>query len=306
MEKLINAALRAGVDAIHPGYGFLSESAVFASRVTKAGLLFIGPPPECIAAMGDKTAARRLMEKAGIPTIPGSTGALRNLKEANDFSRMQGFPVLLKAAAGGGGKGMRVVRGPDELPRAYTAAREEARTAFGDERIYIEKYLEDPRHIEVQIVADRAGHVLHLGERECSIQRRHQKIIEESPSPAVNEEMRCAVTGAALKAAAICRYESAGTVEFLLDRGGKFYFLEMNTRLQVEHTVTEWRSGVDIVALQILIAQGEDLPLTQKEVCLAGHAIECRLCAEDVLHGFLPAAGRILHLRVPGFATIGG
>ena len=300
MEKLINAALRAGVDAIHPGYGFLSESAVFASRVTKAGLLFIGPPPECIAAMGDKTAARRLMEKAGIPTIPGSTGALRNLKEANDFSRMQGFPVLLKAAAGGGGKGMRVVRGPDELPRAYTAAREEARTAFGDERIYIEKYLEDPRHIEVQIVADRAGNVIHLGERECSIQRRHQKIIEESPSPAVNEEMRCAVTGAALKAAAICRYESAGTVEFLLDRGGKFYFLEMNTRLQVEHTVTEWRSGVDIVALQVLIAQGEDLPLTQKEVCLTGHAIECRLCAEDVLHGFLPAAGRILHLRVPG------
>jgi acetyl-CoA carboxylase biotin carboxylase subunit len=298
-EKIIAAAQRAGADAIHPGYGFLSENAAFAGAVAAAGLVFIGPRAESIAAMGDKTAARKLVRAAGVPVVPGSDDAVRSVADVEKFCSKHGFPVLLKAAAGGGGKGMRVVQKAGELEGAFAGAQSEARSAFGDDRIYIEKYLEGPRHVEIQILADRRGNTVHLGERECTIQRRHQKVIEETPSVIVNESMRAAMGKTAVMAAKACGYENAGTIEFLVDRERKFYFLEMNTRLQVEHPVTELRTGLDLVALQIRIARGEDLPLRQEDVVLRGHAIECRICAEDVENNFLPSTGRILHLKSP-------
>lgn len=298
-EKIIGAALRAGADAIHPGYGFLSENAAFAGAVAAAGLVFIGPRAESIAAMGDKTAARKLVRSAGVPVVPGSDEAARGIPEVEEFCARYGYPILLKAAAGGGGKGMRIVREPAGLQAAFAGAQSEARSAFGDERIYVEKYIEGPRHVEIQILADRRGYTVHLGERECTIQRRHQKVIEETPSVIVNEAMRTAMGNTAVMAAKACGYENAGTIEFLVDRDRTFYFLEMNTRLQVEHPVTELRTGLDLVALQIRIAGGENLPFRQKDVTLRGHAIECRICAEDVENNFLPSTGRILHLKTP-------
>jgi acetyl-CoA carboxylase biotin carboxylase subunit len=297
MDRILEAARRSGARAIHPGYGFLSENAEFARRVSSAGLVFVGPDAESIRAMGDKTEARKLVSRAGVPTVPGTEGPVASVDEARTFCETAGFPVLLKAAAGGGGKGMRIVRRVEDLPSALRGARSEAESAFGDSRIYLEKYLERPRHVEFQILGDRFGSIVHLGERECSIQRRHQKVIEESPSVIVDEALRKRMGETAVKAAAACRYQNAGTVEFLLDAGKNFYFLEMNTRLQVEHPITELRTGIDLVAAQLRIASGERLPFTQEEVRFRGHAIECRICAEDVENDFLPSTGSILHLH---------
>ncbi len=302
IEKLIAAARQSGADAIHPGYGFLAENARFAAAVNDAGLTFIGPPPSAIATMGDKVAARTLMEKAGVPVVP-ATAVLA--PDADTFAKAAaglGFPVVIKAAAGGGGKGMRIVRRVEELPEAVAGAAREATAAFGDGRIYLERYLERPRHIEVQVFADTHGKVVHLGERECSIQRRHQKIIEESPSPAVDATLRAAMTNAGIRAAAAVDYVGAGTIEFLLDDQGRFYFLEMNTRLQVEHPVTEWITGLDLVREQILVARGE--PLSFDTVPARGHAIECRLYSEDPAHGFLPATGTVHALGEPSGAWV--
>ena len=299
IDRILDAARATGADAIHPGYGFLSENPLFALAVAEAGLVFIGPSAAAISAMGDKTAARALAARSGVPTVPGTPGALTGAAEAREFCARHGYPVLVKAAAGGGGKGMRIVRESRELEGAVRAAASEARSAFGDERVFLEKYFEEPRHIEIQILADAHGNAVHLGERECSIQRRHQKVIEESPSVVVDGRMRQRMGETALSIARACGYVNAGTVEFLVDRERNFYFLEMNTRLQVEHPVTELRTGLDLVALQILIAGGEKLPLRQEEVTFSGHAIECRICAEDPRSNFLPSTGKIVHLRTP-------
>jgi acetyl-CoA carboxylase, biotin carboxylase subunit len=296
-EILIDVARQAGADAIHPGYGFLSENAGFAAAVQEAGLIFIGPPADAIRAMGDKTAAREMMRSAGVPVVPGTPGPIGTLPEAEAFCSTYGFPVLLKAAAGGGGKGMRVVQRMEELAGALASAQSEALSAFGDGRVYAEKYLEGPRHIEIQVLADRDGHVVHLGERECSIQRRHQKVVEESPSMAIDPATRARMGETAVRAAQACGYVNAGTVEFLHDASGQFYFLEMNTRLQVEHPVTELRTGLDLVAEQLRIAEGEPLPWTQDQITFRGHAIECRICAEDVERDFMPATGLLRHVR---------
>jgi len=295
---LIDVAREAGAGAIHPGYGFLAERASFAASVEEAGLVFIGPSPESIQAMGDKTEARRRMEDAGVPIIPGSLTPASGSEEAAETASQLGFPVLLKAVAGGGGKGMRVVSDADDLPGAFEAASREAESAFGDGSIYVEKYLTRPRHIEIQVLGDQTGTVIHLGERECSIQRRHQKLIEESPAPHLEQRDREAMSLAAVQAARAVDYRGAGTVEFLYE-DGKFYFLEMNTRLQVEHPVTELVSGLDLVQWQIRIALGESLDFGQEDVSFSGHAIECRITSEDPDRGFLPATGHIDHLEVP-------
>lgn len=297
IDKVIDIAKRSGADAIHPGYGFLSENAVFAQRVQEAGLKFVGPSAESIRAMGDKTEARRLMMQAGVPIVPGTTNAISSVQEASVFCQKHGFPILLKAASGGGGKGMRVVLRSEDLSSSFQAAQSEALSAFGDGRVYVEKYLERPRHIEFQVLADEHGHVIHLGERECSIQRRHQKVIEETPSVIVDDELRQRMGETAVQAARACNYHNAGTIEFLVDARRNYYFLEMNTRLQVEHPVTEERTGVDLVALQLLVAMGEHLPMKQQEVLFRGHAIECRIYAEDPANQFLPSTGKLLHLR---------
>jgi acetyl-CoA carboxylase, biotin carboxylase subunit len=297
-ERLLAVAQRAGCDAVHPGYGFLAERAFFAEMVEQAGLGFIGPSASAIAAMGDKTEARRRMLAAGVPVVPGATEPLADASAAARVARELGFPVLLKAAAGGGGKGMRVVRAPAELPRAFAGAAHEAQAAFGDSSLYIEKFLERPRHIEIQVLADAHGNVLHLGERDCSVQRRHQKMIEEAPSPAVTPELRARMGETAVAAARAVGYRNAGTIEFLfLD--GDFYFLEMNTRIQVEHPVTELVTGIDLVQWQLRIAAGERLPFAQQEIEPRGHAIECRITSEDATQGFLPSTGRITLLDVP-------
>jgi acetyl-CoA carboxylase biotin carboxylase subunit len=300
MDTIIGVAKTAGADAIHPGYGFLSENADFARRVEEAGLIWVGPPPESIRTMGDKTEARKLVRKAGVSTVPGTLEPIASEREAADFCARFGYPVLLKAAAGGGGKGMRIVRNQEELSSSLRGAQSEATSAFGDGRVYLEKYLENPRHIEFQILADHHGNVVHLGERECSIQRRHQKVVEETPSVIVSPEMRKTMGRTAVEAARACGYANAGTIEFLVDGEKNFYFLEMNTRLQVEHPVTELRTGLDLVALQLHVAAGKPLPFEQEQVEFRGHAIECRICAEDVDNGFLPSTGRITHLRTPG------
>jgi acetyl-CoA carboxylase, biotin carboxylase subunit len=300
MDSVIEIARHAHADAVHPGYGFLSENATFAARVQDAGLIWIGPPAAAIRAMGDKTAARKLMTQVGVPTVPGTDGPVTSPDEASAFCDRVGFPVLIKAAAGGGGKGMRIVRTTGEIASSLEQARSEARSAFGDERVYIERYLDEPRHIEFQILADAHGNVIHLGERECSIQRRHQKIVEESPSVLLDAALRRTMGETAVKAAQACGYMNAGTIEFLVDRDRCFYFLEMNTRLQVEHPVTELRTGFDLVKLQLEIAAGEPLRITQEEVGFTGHAIECRICAEDPRNGFLPSTGRLTKLRAPG------
>jgi acetyl-CoA carboxylase, biotin carboxylase subunit len=297
-DRIVEAALRCRAQAIHPGYGFLSEREWFARAVRDAGLTFIGPPAEAIAAMGSKTSARQLAIAAGVPVVPGTTEALRDADEAAQVAERFGYPVLLKAAAGGGGKGMRVVREPRELSAALDSARREARNAFGDDSVYVEKYIEGPRHIEIQVVADSHGTVLSLGERECSVQRRHQKMIEEAPSVAVSPELRRRMGATAVAAARAAGYVNAGTCEFLLDRDGAFYFLEMNTRLQVEHPVTELVTGIDIVQWQIRIAAGERLPFPE-ELTPRGWAIECRITSEDPANGFLPSTGRIEYLHLP-------
>jgi len=298
-DKIIHAAKSTGADAIHPGYGFLSENAAFASRCKEEGVIFIGPSPDSISLMGDKTAARELMSKANVPFPPGTKKAFDDIDKARDVADEIGYPVLIKAAAGGGGKGMRIVHKREEFDSSVRGAKSEARNAFGDDRVYIEKYLEEPRHVEFQIMADTHGNVIHLFDRECSIQRRHQKVIEEAPCAILTPELRSEMAEAAIAAAKACNYIGAGTIEFLVDKELKFYFLEMNTRLQVEHPVTELITGRDLVELQILVAEGRELPVKQSDIEKNGHAIECRIYAEDPSDNFLPSTGLLQKHRIP-------
>jgi acetyl-CoA carboxylase biotin carboxylase subunit len=300
IEKIIRAAKASGAEAIHPGYGFLAENAEFAEACQRAGMTFIGPPPKAIRTMGDKTAARRAAMGVNVPVVPGAMEPLGSDAEAARVAREIGYPVMVKAALGGGGKGMRLVRDERALRSALRLARSEAGSAFGDSSVYLERYLEEPRHIEVQIMADSHGHLVHLGERECSIQRRHQKLIEECPSPFVDGALRRRMGEAACRVAGAVGYVNAGTVEFLVDRGGGFHFLEMNTRLQVEHPVTEMVTGLDLVKEQIRIAAGEPLGYGQADVGWRGWAIECRIYAEDPYRNFMPSPGEIRGLRTPG------
>ncbi|HWQ31641.1 MAG TPA: acetyl-CoA carboxylase biotin carboxylase subunit [Blastocatellia bacterium] len=298
-ERIIHVARLAGAEAIHPGYGFLAENAAFARQVEEAGIVFIGPSPASIELMGSKTSAREAALRAGAPIVPGTAQPLSDEAEARQVAAEVGYPVMLKAAAGGGGKGMRLVRSAAEIESAFTNARSEAQAAFGDPSVYIEKYIEKPRHIEIQIVADRHGHTIHLGERECSIQRRHQKVIEECPSPLNDAELRARMGAAAVSIARAADYYSVGTIEFLVDAHRNFYFLEMNTRLQVEHPVTELVTGIDLVREQIRIAAGLPLTIRQEDVRWYGHAIECRVYAEDPERNFMPSPGRITRLQTP-------
>jgi len=298
-EKIIEAAKMTHAEAIHPGYGFLSEREWFARAVRDAGIVWIGPPAEAIAAMGSKTSARTLAVANGVPVVPGTTEPLENAEEAEKIAKEFGYPVLLKAAAGGGGKGMRVVSAQKDLARALEAARREAKNAFGDDAVYLEKFVTRPRHVEIQVLADSHGNVLSLGERECSVQRRHQKMIEEAPSVAVTPELRRKMGETAVRAARAAGYVNAGTCEFLLDQSGDFYFLEMNTRLQVEHPVTELVTGIDLVQWQLRIAAGEILPFRQEDIAPQGWAIECRITSEDASNNFLPSTGRIEYLHLP-------
>ena len=300
IERIIETARSCGADAIHPGYGFLAENADFAQGVARARLTFIGPGVEAMRLMGSKTSARRVAMDAGVPIVPGTTEPLRSLEEAHEVAACIGYPVMLKASAGGGGKGMRFVATEEELPSAFDTAQSEAAAAFGNPEVYLEKAVERPRHIEIQIFADQQGNFVHLGERECSIQRRHQKVIEECPSPINDADLRAAMGEAAIKAARAVNYVGAGTVEFLVsDLTRDFYFLEMNTRLQVEHPITELVTGFDLVREQISVARGNPLSFKQEDVSWNGHAIECRVYAEDPENNFLPSPGRIKHLRVP-------
>jgi acetyl-CoA/propionyl-CoA carboxylase biotin carboxyl carrier protein len=298
-ERIIETALRAGAEAVHPGYGFLAENAGFARRVADAGLAWIGPPPDAIEAMGSKIAARAVMERAGVPVVPGTTAPLESAAELVELGDRLGWPIALKASAGGGGKGLKVVRTPEEAERALASARREGEAYFSDPTVYVEHYLEDPRHVEVQILADAHGAVVHLGERDCTIQRRHQKIVEETPSPAVDPGLRERIGAVAVDAARAVGYRGAGTIEGLLDRDGDYFFLEMNTRIQVEHPVTELVTGIDLVREQILVAAGEPLSFRQQEVAFRGHAIECRINAEDPARSFLPTPGTITAYREP-------
>ncbi len=299
IPKILEAAKRTGAGAIHPGYGFLSENADFADACAAAGLIFVGPSGDVMRLLGEKTAAKRIANEAGVPTVPGYNAGLRDAAEAASIAEKLGYPVLLKAAAGGGGKGIRFVYAEDELEGALRLAKSEARSAFGDDTVYMEKAVSPARHIEVQILADAHGNVIHLGERECSIQRRHQKLIEESPSVALDDELRPRFTSAAVALARRAGYCNAGTCEFLLGPDRNFYFLEVNTRLQVEHPVTEWRTGLDLVREQLRVAAGLPLSITQEQVTFRGHAIEARITAEDALNRFLPASGTITALHEP-------
>ncbi|NUT56168.1 MAG: acetyl-CoA carboxylase biotin carboxylase subunit, partial [Thermoleophilia bacterium] len=300
VERVLDAAQRSDAEAIHPGYGFLAENAAFARAVEESGLTWIGPPSAAIELMGSKTAARTAMQAAGVPIIPGATEPVDAVDEVLRLGEEVGYPLIVKAAAGGGGKGMKLVASPAEAGRAFESAQREGEKYFADGRVYVERYLEDPRHVEVQVLADGHGNVVHLGERDCTIQRRHQKLIEETPSPAVDEELRARIGQIAVDAARAAGYRSAGTIEGLLTADGSYYFMEMNTRIQVEHTVTEEVTGIDLVREQVLIAAGEPLSVRQEDVVLRGHAIECRINAEDVSSGFLPAPGRITVYREPG------
>jgi len=299
IDKIIQAAKDTGADAIHPGYGFLSENGNFSERCREEDIIFIGPRAKAIRLMGDKTAARELMSKADVPFPPGTKEELKDIEEAEEIADEIGYPVLVKAAAGGGGKGMRIVDKKEEFKSGIKAAKSEARNAFGDDRVYIEKYLVEPRHVEFQIMADEHGNVLHIYDRECSIQRRHQKVIEEAPCSILTPELRSEMAKAAKDAARAVDYVGAGTIEFLVDADRNFYFLEMNTRLQVEHPVTELITGLDLVALQILVAEGEELPLEQEDVTMEGHAVECRIYAEDPRDNFLPSTGTLTKHRIP-------
>jgi acetyl-CoA carboxylase biotin carboxylase subunit len=298
-DKIIDICKKSGAEAVHPGYGFLAENANFARTLVNKGIAFIGPPAEAIEIMGNKTAARKRMIKAGVPVVPGTESAIRSKEKASKIAGSLGYPILIKATAGGGGKGMRLVDKATELSSSIDAAQREAGSAFGDADVYIEKYLEEPRHIEFQVLADSKGNTIHLGERECSIQRRHQKIIEEAPSVLLDPEMRRQMGEAAINAAQACAYQNAGTVEFLVDKNRKFYFLEMNTRLQVEHPVTEMVTGLDIVKDQILIASGQEMTLNKSVECSWGHSIECRIYAENPDNNFAPSPGIIHHIAPP-------
>ena len=300
IDKILDVTRKSGADAIHPGYGFLAENADFAQAVIDAGLVWIGPPPNAMRLLGDKLSARHTAQAAGVPTVPGSDVAVDNMEQALEAATHIGYPVLIKASAGGGGKGMRVVRNPEELEAALRNAQSEAQSSFGSGVVYFEKYLENVRHVEIQVLADSYGNVIHLGERECSIQRRHQKLIEESPSPVVGPELRKEMGAVAVAAAKAAGYTSAGTVEFLVDREGSFYFLEVNTRLQVEHPITEMVTGIDIVLEQFRIASGRPLAIKQSDVHLRGHAIECRIAAEDPFNNFAPSLGAIASMAEPG------
>jgi acetyl-CoA/propionyl-CoA carboxylase biotin carboxyl carrier protein len=299
VERLLDAASRAEAEAVHPGYGFLAENAGFARAVEAAGLVWIGPPAAAIELMGEKTRARQAMQAAGVPIIPGMTDPAESDAEVLALGEEVGYPLLIKAAAGGGGRGMKVVRDPGEVASALAAARREGQSYFGNPAVYVERYLEDPRHVEVQVLADSHGNVIHLGERDCTMQRRHQKLVEETPSPAVDSALRERIGGIAVDAARAAGYRSAGTIEGLLDPGGSYYFMEMNTRIQVEHTVTELVTGLDLVREQVMVAAGKPLSVRQDEVELRGHAIECRINAEDPAQGFLPTPGTISHYREP-------
>ena len=299
VRKLLDVAARSEAEAVHPGYGFLAENAAFARAVEAAGLVWIGPPPEAIEAMGSKIEARERMRAAGVPIVPGVTEPVESADEVRRLGDELGWPIAIKASAGGGGKGLKVVRSADEAERAYESARREGEAYFSDAAVYVERYLEDPRHVEVQVLADAHGNVIHLGERDCTIQRRHQKLVEETPSPAVDPALRERIGAIAVDAARAVEYRSAGTLEGLLTSDGEWYFLEMNTRIQVEHTVTEMATGLDLVREQVLIAAGELLSLRQEDVRITGHAIECRINAEDVGNGFLPAPGMISAYRSP-------
>lgn len=300
IPNIISAALTRNAAAIHPGYGFLSENARFAEICADHQITFIGPSPAAMRAMGDKSTAKETMQRVKVPTVPGSDGLLADEHEALAVARDIGYPVMIKATAGGGGRGMRLVREASELPKLFSAAQGEADAAFGNPGLYLEKFIEKPRHIEIQILADNYGNVIHLGERDCSIQRRHQKLLEEAPSPALTQKLRDQMGHAAVAAAKSINYTGAGTVEFLLDKSGKFYFMEMNTRIQVEHPVTEMITGLDLIAEQIRIAQGEKLQIKQHQVVLSGHAIECRINAEDPDRNFRPHPGRISGYLPPG------
>src|ERR687895_516647 len=298
-ERILETAARAGAEAIHPGYGFLAENASFARACENAGVVWIGPPSSAIELMGSKTEARTAMQAAGVPIIPGTTEAVPDVETLLRLGEEIGYPLIVKAAAGGGGKGMKLVHAPGEAQRAFESAQREGERFFADGRVYAERFLVDPRHVEVQVLADAHGNVIHLGERDCTIQRRHQKLIEETPSPAVDEDLRARIGRIAVDAARAAGYRSAGTIEGLLTADGSYYFMEMNTRIQVEHTVTEEVTGIDLVREQVLIAAGEPLSVRQEDVVLRGHAIECRINAEDVSSGFLPAPGRISAYREP-------
>ena len=299
IPKIIDVAKRSGADAIHPGYGFLSENAKFAQACADAGVKFIGPTAAAMEAMGSKTRARQAMEKAGVPLVPGTSRGVDSLAEAQEVAAKIGYPVMLKAAAGGGGKGMRLVHAPEQLKSSLDAARSEAERSFGDSEVYIEKAIVNPRHIEMQLLADEHGNTVYLGERECSLQRRHQKVLEEAPSAIVDSDMRRRMGEAAVRVARAANYTHAGTVEFLVDQHKNFYFLEMNTRLQVEHPVTELVTGLDLVHLQIRIAAGERLPFTQDNIHIRGHAMECRIYAEDPDNNYFPSPGKITLLQEP-------
>jgi acetyl-CoA carboxylase biotin carboxylase subunit len=300
IPNILAAATSRGADAIHPGYGFLAENANFAEICQAHSITFVGPSPESIRAMGDKSTAKHTMQRVGVPTIPGSEGLLDTPQTAARLAEAMGYPVMIKATAGGGGRGMRLVPSAEQLESLFRAAQGEAEAAFGNPGLYMEKFIDRPRHVEVQILADRHGNVVHLGERDCSVQRRHQKLLEEAPSPGLSTDLRQRMGNAAVSAARSIGYEGAGTVEFLLDRSGRFYFMEMNTRIQVEHPVTEMVTGIDLIAEQLRIAGGEPISVLQEEIQIHGHAIECRINAEDPSHNFRPAPGRITGWLPPG------
>ena len=299
IKAILAACELTGAEAVHPGFGFLSENAGFARMCARCGVTFIGPSPEAMTLMGDKATAKQTMKKAGVPVVPGSDGLIESVEEAKALAEEIGYPVMVKASAGGGGRGIRRVDRPEDLEDAIVNAKQEAKSFFGDDGVYLEKFIVDPRHVEIQLLADKYGNTVYLGERDCSLQRRNQKMVEECPSPIMTPELRARMGEAAVRAAKACGYENAGTVEFLLS-GDQFYFMEMNTRIQVEHPVTEFVTGVDLVKMQIRIAAGEELPLTQSDIHLTGHAIECRINAENPAQGFRPSPGRITALHMPG------
>lgn len=300
MNALISACQNTGATALHPGFGFLSESAEFAQLCIDNGITFIGPSPESISMLGDKARAKETMKAAGVPVIPGSDGAISSVEEAKKIAAEIGYPVLVKASAGGGGRGIRRIDREDQLEEQMSVAKEEAKLFFGNDEVYLEKLIVGPHHVEIQIIADQMGNTVALGERDCSMQRRNQKVLEESPSPLMTPELRKAMQEAAVRAAKACGYYNAGTIEFLVDDDRNFYFMEMNTRIQVEHPVTEWVTGVDLVQTQLLVAQGKPLPFTQDDIQVRGHAIECRINAENPEQGFRPSPGKIRSLHIPG------
>lgn len=300
IQNIISATVLSGAQAIHPGFGFLSENSKFARMCKECNITFIGPDPECIENMGNKSNARDIMTKSGVPIVPGSNGAVEGEDELLRLAEEIGYPVMIKASAGGGGRGIRIVYEQSELIKAYENARAEAKAAFGDETIYMEKFIEKPRHVEIQILGDSFGNIVYLGERDCSMQRRNQKVLEEAPSPIMTEELRKSMGETAVRAAKAVNYNNAGTIEFLLDKNGNYYFMEMNTRIQVEHPITEMVTGIDLIKEQIKIAAGEKLSFSQEDIRISGHAIECRINAEDASRGFMPCPGKVKDMYVPG------